>query len=138
LKKDPATGGNSPELIVLVEAAKELVSSNDLVIVDSYGTRLWTRMMNDWSMSVPWYSLPFEIPGTEAVGWKIGGQPSQSLIQLVTFQLSSDRKVLYLTSSETPDFFLEREEQWLLNQFSEVNEYYFEDGEIGKLIIYFP
>jgi hypothetical protein len=136
LKTDPATGGNSPELIELIEVAKARVSSNDLVIVDSYGTHLWTRMMNDWSISVPWYSLPFEIPGTEAVGWKIGGQPSQSLIQFVTSQLSNERKLLYLSSSEAPDFFLEREEQWLGKHFQLVNEFIFTSRQFAILQIY--
>lgn len=55
---------------------------------------LWTRMINVWNKPIPWFSLPFEIPGTKTVGWEVGRQPSQSLVQLETFQLFSDHKVL--------------------------------------------
>lgn len=51
-------------------------------------------MINVWNKPIPWFSLPFEIPGTKTVGWEVGRQPSQSLVQLETFQLFSDHKVL--------------------------------------------
>ncbi len=70
-KHDPAAGGDRPEFDVMLSWIESRIQPGDLVVVDSYGTSLWHYMMNHWRSSVPWYSLPYEIPSRR-------GRPSAS------------------------------------------------------------
>ncbi len=113
LDQDPSAGGGREELNDLVSWAEEQALFGDIVVVDSYGLPLWHKMMNDWNIPVPWYSLPFEIPGMQGVGWEIGAEPAAATLQLFQEVGVSYARLIYLTSQEAPDYGLQREETWL-------------------------
>jgi hypothetical protein len=116
-KADPLIGGQQPELQSLVSWAENIVENGDLVLVDSYGTKLWRTMMGEWDQSIPWYSLPFEIPGMTGVGWTLGGRPSDAVLDLIVEVGSKYKRLVYLTTDETPDYLLMREKIWFDKSF---------------------
>lgn len=117
LKQDPSTGGNKEELWLMLSEIED-VKPTDLVVVDSYGTSLWHFMMNHWNASVPWFSLPFEIPGTPGVDLSPGGPPSDDAINLFQEVGQDYQRLWYLSSDQAPDNNLHREITWLDNHFN--------------------
>ena len=84
LKPDPAVGGDRPELSEMTSWIHARLNQGDVVVVDSYGTGLWTFLMNNWSSHTPWYSLSFEIP---ELALRTGGEnllPSFPTVSLLT------------------------------------------------------
>lgn len=115
LRDDPA-GGNRPEIQSALVWVEQRVGLHDAVVVDAYVTPLWTAMMSRWTAPIRWYSLPFEIPGTEGVDSSPGGPPSPATLDLFTALASSADRIWYVTSQEAPDFSLGRETGWLDRQ----------------------
>ena len=136
LKKDPHF--SSETITEIIRSASERVQKGDLVLVDSYGTRLWYQMLNSWTEPVPWYSLPYEIPGSESVGTVVGGQPARATLQLVEDLVTDFNRILYLTSSESPDYALQRELGWLDSQFNKLEQVQFNGEVFSMLVIYSP
>jgi len=137
-KSDPLIGGQQPEFMSLVSWAEEQVENGDLVIVDSYGTELWRMMMGEWDVPIPWYSLPYEIPGAKGVGWIIGGPPSSATLDLLSGLSSKYNRLIYLTSDGTPDYSLMREQLWLGDQFAETESVHFQGMAIAEGYIFLP
>jgi hypothetical protein len=136
LREDPSAGGESLQIEQIVDWTQAEAREGDLIVVDSYGTDLWTRMMNDWHQPVPWYSLPYEIPGTEGVGSEIGGNPSPSTQELFGRLEDGYTRLIYLTSQETPDYVLLREEHWLQTHYDLQKEVEFNGEPFVKACIF--
>ncbi|NIM93310.1 MAG: hypothetical protein GTO18_06325 [Anaerolineales bacterium] len=136
LDLDPKYGGDREEIVTAINWVEDHVEKDDIVVVDSYGTTLWHAMMNEWDVPVPWYSLPFEIPGTVGVGISEAVEPSQATIDV--FQIMSSQKVrlFYLTTSDTPDYGLEREHTWLSNHLSRVDYRYFNGLSLVEVSVF--
>jgi hypothetical protein len=112
LKQDPSTGGNQGELWLMLSEVED-VQPADLVVVDSYGTSLWHFMMNHWTTSVPWYSLPFEIPGAPGVGISPGGPPSDAAVKLFEKVGQDYQRLWYLSSDQASGNTLRQDVTWL-------------------------
>jgi hypothetical protein len=138
IKADPATGGDSQELQQVVAWTEDEARDGDLIIVDSYGTNLWDWMMNAWDKPLPWYSLPYEIPGTGEVGLAVGEDPSPATLELFDKLGKEYSRLIYLTSQETPDFALAREETWLETNFNLEKEVEFSGSTFVKARIFSP
>ena len=113
LQADMATGGYRPELSAFLSGLDNRVAETDLIVIDSYGTPIWHFMMNEWTQNVPWYSLPFEIPGTNDVSSQKGSAPSLPATDLFERVGSEFTRVWYISSSDAPDSGLRREVRWL-------------------------
>jgi hypothetical protein len=113
LREDPGVGGGITEISSAITWALDQVEEGDLIVVDSYGTDLWKQMMNSWDASIPWYSLPYELPGKGTLGSEEGEKPSDAALNLFTQLGMNYSRLIYLTSDESPDFGLVREERWL-------------------------
>jgi hypothetical protein len=138
LKADPATGGDSQELQQVVVWTGEEVRNGDLIIVDSYGTDLWSWMMNTWDKPFPWYSLPYEIPGAGEIRMEVGEDPSPPTIELFNKVGKEYSRLIYLSSREAPDFALAREETWLNANFFIEKEVEFSGNTFVKASIFSP
>jgi hypothetical protein len=114
---DPAAGGNHPEFEVMLSLIEPRILPGDLVVVDSYGTSLWHYLMNHWRSSVPWYSLPYEIPGTSNVR---EDTPSFAFRNLIEALETSSKRIWYLQTNDAPDFDLQRETQYLDQHFPRI------------------
>ena len=136
LTGDPLMGGSAIEIMTISDQVSQKAVEGDLIVVDSYGTRLWYQIFNNWNSSVKWFSLPYEIPGTSSLGMEVEGSPSPATLALFTGINPSSERLLYLTSSESPDYGMLREEMWLTEHFNHV-ETLTEEGEwIVKLSIF--
>jgi hypothetical protein len=113
LRDDPAFGGDQPEFQAALQVIEDEVHSADLVVLDSYGTPLWSFLMNQWALPNRWYSLPFEIPNPEENCRGRVCPPSQVTVDLLASLVPSRGRLWYMASSESPDFGLHREEAWL-------------------------
>jgi len=138
LRMDPSSGGDSVELRHLVHWAEKEARAGDLVVVDSYGTDLWRRMMNDWDKPIPWYSLPYEIPGSGQIGTEVGGNPAQATLELFNKLGNPYSRLIYLTSQETPDFSIMREVSWLEANYQLEKEVELYGDTIFKASVYLP
>jgi hypothetical protein len=138
IKADPASGGDSQELRQVVAWTEDEVRDGDLIVVDSYGTDLWSWMMNAWDKPIPWYSLPYEIPGAGDVGLEVGEDPSPATLELFQKVGKEYSRLIYLTSQETPDFSLVREETWLGTYFSLDKEVEFPGNTFVEARIFSP
>jgi hypothetical protein len=137
-KADPLIGGQQPELQSLVSWAEETAENGDLVLVDSYGTKLWRTMMGEWDRSIPWYSLPFEIPGMTGVGWTLGGKPSGPAQDLINKVGTEFERLVYLASDEAPDYILMREKMWLDRAFHEELSVSFRGVALAEGVLFLP
>jgi hypothetical protein len=106
-------------------SVKDDVQAGDLVVVDAYGMPIWHYMMNQWKEPVPWFSLPFEIPGATGVDPIIGSQPSSAALQLFQQVGSKYDRLWYISSDEAPDAGLRREITWLDRELVLVQEQQF-------------
>lgn len=113
LEREPSLAQERLKFEDLVRPMRSWATSQDLVIIDSYGTRLWESMMNYWDRPIPWYSLPFEIPGAQGVGWGTGGPPGPEAIRLFSQVGGPYKRLWYLISEDAPDAALAREKGWL-------------------------
>ncbi len=113
LQDNPANGGARPEFESMHVWVKDNVQAGDLVVVDAYGTPIWQYMMNQWKEPIPWFSMPFEIPGATGVDPIMGSQPSLAALQLFQQVGSKYDRLWYISSDEAPDSGLRREITWL-------------------------
>jgi hypothetical protein len=116
-------GGSAACLVwILVGLAwmEPRIQAGDLVILDSYGTPLWDNMMNQWPFSVPWYSLPYGIPGTADVLDDAGDSPSSAFLNLIEAKETVNERLWYIQTSAAPDFDLQRETKYLDQHFSRI------------------
>ena len=119
-KHDPAAGGDHAEFDAILSSIEPRIQPGDLVIVDSYGTPLWDYMMNYWQSSVPWYSLPYEIPGTTGVPVDAGALPSIAFRNLIEAKETVNERLWYLQTTDAPDFALQRETRYLDQHFPRI------------------
>ena len=82
--------------------------------------------------------LPYEIPGSENVGTVVGSQPARATLQLVEDLVTDFNRILYLTSSESPDYALQRELGWLDSQFNKLEQVQFNGEVFSMLVLYSP
>jgi hypothetical protein len=136
IKNDPRVCDNSNAPISVIEYARNQVKTGDLVLVDSYGSCLWYQMLNFWVESIPWYSLPYEFPGTTSIAMESGEASSLASLQLIEDLAPDHDRIFYLTSSDTHDYVLRREESWLKSHYELKEEIQFKDEEISRLLIY--
>lgn len=108
---DPGVYGDRLELQAALEWMEPQLVANDTVVVDAYGMPLWVYMMNRWDSSAHWYSLPFDIPGTEAAPEDPQAGNATSL--LLTTLAGSGGRIWYVTSDEAPDYAVGSEVAWL-------------------------
>ncbi|MBM3121813.1 MAG: hypothetical protein FJZ97_06465 [Chloroflexi bacterium] len=109
-RSDPAWYARSSRLGEAIAYVEAGIGDGDVLLVDAYGTPAWYRAMNEWSSPARWYSLPFEIPGTQA-GWAPG--PQADVASLFEELLAGGVRLWLLTSSDAPDFLARNERTWL-------------------------
>lgn len=110
LTSDPAWYGGATEIGQAIDYARAEVETGDTLLVDAYGTPAWFRMMNEWSSPVRWFSLPFEIPGTNA-GTMPNPQPDvEALLEALLVQRG---RLLLIVTSDAPDYLEHDEVGWL-------------------------
>jgi hypothetical protein len=137
-KMDPWIGGQQQEFKSLNSWTEGQLEAGDLVLVDSYGTRLWRSVIGDWDAAWPWYSLPYEIPGAKGVGWTVGDSPSTATLDLFSRVGTNFSRIIYLTSDETPDYSLLREILWLQERFTQVGSVVFHGSVKTQGLIFIP
>jgi hypothetical protein len=135
-KQDPAACGDHSEFDVMISWIEPRILPGDLVVVDSYGTPLWHYMMNHWRSSVPWYSLPYEIPGTADVPTDSGAPPSTAFLNLIEAKETVNERLWYVQTSDAPDFDLQRETQYLDQHFPRIQSVRFTGSENVEILIY--
>lgn len=112
LQGDPGVADDREELKQALAWVEEGLREGDVVVIDSYGTPLWSFFSNRWDQPVRWYSLPYEIPTGDPSADAIE-DPSAATTDLMRDQLTAGHRIWYLSSSEAPDAQLGRELSWL-------------------------
>jgi hypothetical protein len=107
---DPSWHGGVGEIDQAISYAEAQAGGEDVVLLDAYGTPAWFRMMNEWSKPVRWYSLPFEIPGTEGGSM---AEPQADVVRLLEELLAGGGHVWLIASSDAPDYLTLDERTWL-------------------------
>ena len=133
---DPAVAGNRPELTTAIAWVHEDGDAEDVVVIDSYGTPLWTACMYRWTSAVRWYSLPYEIPGSDGKGVVLGSEPSTATIELFYRLSNAHTRLWYITSDEAPDSGLGREVVWLDSRFRLVERQIFSGNARVEVRLY--
>ena len=133
---DSAAGGDHTEFDVALSWIEPRIQPGDLVILDSYGTSLWHYLMNHWRSSVPWYSLPYEIPGTADVPTDSGAPPSTAFLNLIEAKETVNERLWYVQTSDAPDFDLQRETQYLDQHFPRIQSVRFTGSENVEILLY--
>jgi hypothetical protein len=100
--------------------------TEDVVLLDAYGTPAWFRMMNEWCSPVRWYALPFEMPETVS---GTGGGPQTDVVVLMQALLAEGGRVWLVASSEAPDYLMRDESTWLQKQAVLVSSRSFTQGQ---------
>jgi hypothetical protein len=137
-REDPDLGGNRIEFETAMARLEAGAEPEDTLVVDSYGTVLWGFMMNRWTAPVPWYSLPFEIPGSPGVDTAPGAMPSEAEVLLFEQATAGPGMLWYLTSEDAPDYGLGRETAWLDARFTLVAAQTFPGSQRVELREYAP
>ncbi len=135
-KHDPAVGGDRTEFDVMLSWIEPRIKPGDLIVVDSYGTSLWHYMMNHWQTSVPWYSLPYEIPGTTDGPTDAGAPPSIAFLNLIESRELFNERLWYLQTNDAPDFDLQRETKYLDQHFPRMQSVRFTGPENVEILLY--
>ena len=121
-RADPRFGGDRPEFAEALAAWSDEGRDGDLVVVDSYGTPLWSYFLNHWRSPVAWFSLPFEIPGSAELETLPAGELGEASRGLFARLGSRQERLWYYESSEAPDYGLHREPAWLDTRFALVEQ----------------
>ncbi len=108
---DPGVYGDRVEFQAALAWMQPQLRPTDSVVVDAYAMPMWTYLMNRWASKARWYSLPFDIPGTETQPGD--SQPSQATLSLLTMLAGGGGRIWYLTSDEAPDYAVGSEVAWL-------------------------
>ena len=117
---DPALGDDQAEIIDALEWLQIEATDRDVVIIDSYGTKLWMASFNHWRSSSRWYSLPFEIPSTTDGILELSSYPSSAAIDLFEWVEIKYERLWYVATDQAPDFYFQREESWLDNNYHNI------------------
>jgi len=128
-RDDPAWGGGRPEYREASELAQAQAHPGDLVLAESYGSPLWAYLLNRWSSPLPWYSLPFDIPGTEA------GSVDPWVNELVSRTLAPHR-VWLITSSEAPGYTSSAPQAFLRERLGAGSEWTFRGADTTQVFAY--
>jgi hypothetical protein len=108
---DPAFGGDQPAYRELIDRLQDEAPPGDAVIVDSYASPLWSAMINTWTSSVPWFSLPIVLPGASAAD--VVAEPAPEVVELFGRLLDSSSTVWYVAVGEIPPGSRESKLRWL-------------------------
>ena len=127
-RRDPCWGGDRSEFGEAIEWARPEVSSGDVLVINSYGTPLWSFWLNWWDQEVPWYSLAFEIPSVEDVD-TLPSDLTQGLIESLE---ESYPRLWIVSSSDSPGYSLRAETMWLDERYPLVSQRPF-DGDAVEL-----
>jgi hypothetical protein len=129
-REDPAWGGGHPEYREASELLQAQANRGDLVLVESYGSPLWAYLLNRWSSPLPWFSLPFDIPGTEA------GSVDPWVNDLVS-STPAPHRVWLITSTEAPGYASSAPQALLRERLGAGSEWTFR-GEDPTQVFAFP
>jgi hypothetical protein len=110
LNRDPAWFADVEELRQAQAYVEGRLAPTDVVLLDAYGTPAWFRMMATWKSNARWYSLPFEIPGTEG---SLGAAPQPDVVRLMEDLLAGGGRIWLIASSAAPDTLEADERTWL-------------------------
>jgi hypothetical protein len=132
LKHDPYWGRDIKSVQQGIKFIAEHIGSEDIVIVDSYGTTLWNAMMNQWSKAVPWASLPYQI-----VLGDLGSGEVEPKFQILTGYIPDGLYSLgmlwYIESDQAPDYLYNEERAWLSNNYHACQLQVFKDEVIVEI-----
>ena len=112
-REDPYWGTNQTQYQESMEHIRRESQPTDAILLNSYGTPLWTFWMDQWDQPVPWYSLPYEIPqggdfATEEVS------PLSDEVEILLDAINGDAQFLwYISSNKAPDYSSSPEKAWL-------------------------
>lgn len=112
LQGDPGVADDRRAFHGYLKVVETELKEEDVVVVDSYGTPLWSFMSNRWAASNRWYSLPFEVPSLTA-DQSSNAAPSEATIDLFNRLLTSGHRIWYVNTAESATAGLGRELQWL-------------------------
>jgi len=135
-REDPSAGGNRPEFSAAYRLLSEQVKVGDLVTIDAYGTPIWHFMMNRWTREVPWYSLPFEIPGSDEISGSGSGMPSPTVLGLFGKMGTEFTRLWYVSTTDAPDNGLRREVSWLDNELELLTRSVFRGQSVVEVSLY--
>jgi hypothetical protein len=116
LKSDYYWGGDKSSYLQVLNYVSISSKSDDSVIIDAYGTRLWNVWMNRWDRPIPWYALPYENPSSLQSSEEGINLPSPTLNLMETISRSKSR-CWYVASSSAPDYLFSGEVAWLESRF---------------------
>ncbi len=136
VRADPRFGGDRPEFAQALAAWSQGGRNGDLVVVDSYGTPLWSYFLNHWDSPVAWFSLPFEIPGSAELEALPTGELGDASRQLFGRLGTQGQRLWYFDSSEAPDYGLQREAIWLGARCTLLEQQAFSGQAVVELRIY--
>ena len=112
-RKDPYWGTNQSQYQESMEYVRRESQPTDVILLNSYGTPLWTFWMDQWDQPVPWYSLPYEIP-QEGDSEKEGVPPPSGEAEILLDGINGDAHLLwYVSSKKAPDYSSSQEKAWL-------------------------
>ena len=112
-RKDPYWGTNQSQYQDSMEYIRKESQPTDVILLDSYGTPLWTFWMDQWDQPVLWYSLPYEIPqGRDSVREEVPS-PSDEVVILLDGIKGDAHFLWYISSRKAPDYSSSQEKAWL-------------------------
>jgi hypothetical protein len=132
LKHDPYWGRDIKSVQQGIKFLTEQTASEDIVVVDSYGTTLWKAMMNQWSKAVPWASLPYQIVLRDSGSGEV--KPKfQILTGYIPDGLYSSGMLWYIETDQAPDYLYNEERAWLSNNYQSCQVRVFKDEVIVEI-----
>jgi hypothetical protein len=133
---DPGVYGDRLEFQAALDWMQPQLRPTDSVVVDAYAMPIWTYFMNRWDSEAHWYSLPFDIPGTEPQPGD--PQPSQGTLSLLSKLAGDGGRIWYLTSDEAPDYAVGSEVAWLNTHARSAARRDFSGGSRLEVRLYLP
>jgi hypothetical protein len=137
LRGDPAVADDRASFHQAKRWIEGEISTNDVAVIDSYGTPLWSFFSNQWTEENRWYSLAFEPPAIEASP-PSSTEPSASTVDLLDRLLDGGHRIWYLTTPESPDASLGREVHWLRVHATALQERVFEEPVTVTVLLVSP
>ncbi len=110
---DPAWGGDRPAYMGALSWVQSESTPGDRIVLDAYGTRLWSFWMNRLTQPARWYSLPYEIPSVSAEGQSPAVLPSPVALRVLGAASEGGGTLWYVLSAEAPDSSLGIKAAWL-------------------------
>jgi hypothetical protein len=112
-REDPYWGTNQSQYQESMEQIRIESQSTDVILLNSYGTPLWTFWMDQWDQPVPWYSLPYEIPQGGDFATEEVPSPSDEVVILLDEINGDAHSLWYISSNKAPDYSNSQEKVWL-------------------------